>query len=857
MLLNTLPIEDVNIARIINPTYYSKELKKSKEQFQDDVSKLYTLGYSYDQVSQFHPLKNAHKYLKDVFWNEFPSLRDFINLTFTRDEVYNPFGRFFIADYFEPIKLLIYANHLSKTSFQGERISIIKLASLLFLIIQYRSYTTDQRISERKDELERKANDDKSEYEKSVLAILKKSTQREKAVEFRKPNEFYSMLGVADSRSFITYAETIGLEFAFNKENKGKYQSSLWIFGNEQIISAYTNFTMSYNNFNEIVIDQVNMQSSGVEFKAEDTARMEFYFKTVLIRDKQIISHNYLKKNPLISIQKNKGRMNFIIQSGFYDFGFIIRSLYVRKRNNRLYTLNIIPNYLQDTRSIQKAINLAKFRKVEDRISSFDFNILPKPIDTPITLNSKKHFDQIRKTHPITNKLSSYGILMEPELLRRRLKYNQEMVKKDFNFEYGEKEKEILTIRSYLESIDQGINRLHGIFSAHGASTHRMTCRAVNLQGIKKELRKKYSMPPEGSVLLSADVTAQDFTIAANLALNIFTNSFKTYFKNSKEYQNAKKAIIASIKKLSDKNDPKHKIIDYITNAASKEIDTSNLRSIDPDNELTLRNMIKEAFYTKLYGGGERTSIGKDKLTLSNFRFKIQMLEIGIITLNEAISFDILDYDKNKVKIGKITKTNIEKALTTLFAIINEIENYYKGLNKNIFIKIFWDETIEKFRSNINTVYLLNQLRNKRIKTIEFVTDIVKKEFPGVLESFKVYQEYYKDKQLTFPTLLGWQTPVVSDEFGDQITKSMNYPIQASGAEFIREWLIVLDEEIRNKFPNQVHIVNVIHDQIVIEAKSEIRSKAAKLLIATSKKAAKNLGINPKTLHLPEVKITM
>ena len=70
----------------------------------------------------------------------------------------------------------------------------------------------------------------------------------------------------------------------------------------------------------------------------------------------------------------------------------------------------------------------------------------------------------------------------------------------------------------------------------------------------------------------------------------------------------------------------------------------------------------------------------------------------------------------------------------------------------------------------------------------------------------------------------------------------------------MREWVIELGSS-KNKRRLEYDIVNVIHDQVVVETPIEHQSKVAKLLISTANIAAENVGIDEQTLHFGEVKV--
>jgi hypothetical protein len=169
---------------------------------------------------------------------------------------------------------------------------------------------------------------------------------------------------------------------------------------------------------------------------------------------------------------------------------------------------------------------------------------------------------------------------------------------------------------------------------------------------------------------------------------------------------------------------------------------------------------------------------------------------------------------------------------------------------------------IEKLNRQIfnlydNIVRIINNYEAS-MEIIKEVEQILKEEYPGIFEFFDYLYEYYKAYKITYPSFLGWQTVLEDSDtfipqknqngFARKINKSKSFPIQASGAEFIRQWLIEISQVAG--YANAFHIVNVIHDQIDLEIPEGKGDYYKVILEDTKNTAAQKVGIDPETIHL-------
>ena len=72
-------------------------------------------------------------------------------------------------------------------------------------------------------------------------------------------------------------------------------------------------------------------------------------------------------------------------------------------------------------------------------------------------------------------------------------------------------------------------------------------------------------------------------------------------------------------------------------------------------------------------------------------------------------------------------------------------------------------------------------------------------------------------------------------------TDAANYPIQGTGAELLKLSVLIFSQELKRSFPDKFHevanVVNLVHDEIVVEAKEEHKEEVANLLKKSMEKA--------------------
>jgi len=99
----------------------------------------------------------------------------------------------------------------------------------------------------------------------------------------------------------------------------------------------------------------------------------------------------------------------------------------------------------------------------------------------------------------------------------------------------------------------------------------------------------------------------------------------------------------------------------------------------------------------------------------------------------------------------------------------------------------------------------------------------------------RIKKELKAKGEIKLKTVCG--KPMIAYTFTD----AANYPIQGTGAELLKLSVLIFSQELKREFPNNFHeiadVVNLVHDEIVVEAKEEYKQEVAKLLEKAMKKA--------------------
>jgi len=101
----------------------------------------------------------------------------------------------------------------------------------------------------------------------------------------------------------------------------------------------------------------------------------------------------------------------------------------------------------------------------------------------------------------------------------------------------------------------------------------------------------------------------------------------------------------------------------------------------------------------------------------------------------------------------------------------------------------------------------------------------------------KIKKELKAKGEVRLKTIGG--KPMVAYSFTD----AANYPIQGTGAELLKLSVLIFSQELKRYFKDHdvANVVNLIHDEIVVEAKKEYQEEVSKLLKSAMEKAGSML----------------
>lgn len=567
-------------------------------------------------------------------------------------------------------------------------------------------------------------------------------------------------------------------------------------------------------------------------------------YEEVFSRDKtSYMSYNPLIKNPFLRVERIDNEVNVYGQLNFMGFEYVLASLY---KENESKFKDSFPTKVLD-KDIKKIIlgvrneNLIVFLKdqLKGKLSNGILKLYPHVGDT-------EHFNQIRAVKKTITKVSENGIMIDiSEAIKLREEVEVEIEQlgvfedsensteevSDEEEEYEESKDYIRDIdaetfkklknrrtlltkyiasRYSLKNIDSDKVRLYGKFVPHGASTHRMTCRLFNLQGISSEIRERIYTAPKGRMLLSADVSSQDIAVAANMARKLFEKIKFTAIDSDRKVEKHLYNINDTLEKLkrSEENSNSNlwRPVDFITQQITSIADTKS------KEYQAMKKLVKSSVYISLYGGGKSTiekKVGGESIAKLKKRLEESMSEFKDAVINNARSDSHEDSLSEKIDLNRLKASYLRSILTKA--------------------------------EEAGSVFDRTQ-------------DILKEHYPGIVESFDYYKKYYDENGLTFPTFLGWQTNVsLPYNPGHISTRAKAYPIQASGAELIREWLIQLMQI--SVSGSTYKIVNVVHDQLIIEVldKDCWPERAGTNLNRSLKFAAGRLGMASGTINIPRI----
>ncbi len=865
------------LTRFENPQYYSTDVKKCIKQFLIDITRVYTSGILYSEAMSDGAINSSYSYIKshrDGF--RIPALKSFIDYVYTRDEVYNPFGKWLTFEYLEPLQILEFANSLL-SEHNLTKYSPITLTAIIFILFQYRNSTSPQILRDLRNKYRTRLNKvNPSINGDKIFAILGGSRRHSNlAILFRKPDYLYNLVGVADIRIFRKYLKFLRIECISIKTKSGQqFQSKLLVGGTELLMNKFIQFRDLNNlRYEEIRRDLDSPEKSGIRLPKRERGLIAYCYNKMLIRDKQIVTIRGLDGNPILKFLPYEQKYRCYMQSSFFDIRFLLGSLYTVANSQRRTLKKPLKRLIGDCigKQILNATGQFSTTQITETLGSCGAGIIPHSVTSPLNLSQNQHYRQIEESRSIIQSTSEKGILIGNNKLEKLLsKYSTDKPLTDASitgdisdieddgYEFidsADSEKlnlvynNLLKIKEYSVPVNDRMghhSRIYGVFTPHGASTHRMTCRSLNLQGIKKEIRREIIVAPQHRCLISADVSGQDITVAANLASRLFSQTELFDDSLREQIEELKVQVETTLEKLSDSSSIKSKPIDFITN----QITVENSAPVSSLTREEIRALVKRAVYTLFYGGGKNTFLNSS-IKGSDINSILKGLISDCFLIEDAFA-----RDNNIKKRRLILKGNRSSDPGQMIESIDYfIRTFPEVYFTNASAAMVWQvkEDLIPILAQLQELKSITKYRNAESYIFDSFKQILNREYQGILQSFDYYSAYYSANNLTYPTFLGWQTVVsLSIDKGDMLTRSKSYPVQAAGAEFIRQWLIELTRNLPKVLQRKgaFDIINVIHDQVILETSTNHSEIARAHLLYSAKNAASAIGILPNTLHL-------
>lgn len=871
-----------------------KSIKNADEQLLRAIAFLYTTGWTFEEVNSVSEIYACVKYIQnEMHVPNYPFAQDLIKHIFTTGTVMNPFGPWLKFEYYDPYFVLRYATYILKKKGKGN-LQPAKFAGFIFSILAFSQIMNFRNVTIKKEnllnEIAKDCYSDVAKKEKQDLLLLIEEYSKHKDIGYiSQPNIFYRLAGITQ-RNMRQYCQILDIKIIYGRFTlKGEFKVTLWLANYRQILKSFEEFkkkqTIDFNLLNKLRRGEI---SSGINFYEgnEEKERIIYEYERRLGRDKtSLFNLGCLPQNPFIRIMRDYEAIFFFTQLELTDYIALLISLY-----------KTLPARLLPGISKYRRIRPRKYKdNVYHKLSEYGFDRDIFPISSlEDTIDRGRHFDQIEESRAIISRISEAGIAVDLPKCRSLLMDIQQRIKsiesnpttnlisedidiyKKNNFNADETEEEENQIITSLDELKYkeaqliklissatdwrnkiGETRIRGYFTPHGASTHRMTCRNINLQGIPEDIRNEIIIAPRNYVLISVDVSGQDITIAANLAYRLF-NELENFpvelYTEINALAKICKNTLLKLKAPYRDTDKTARPIDHITdmiiqNSIRYNSFTATYEPIEISRE-EIRALVKTSVYVLFYGGGEKTIGGVEKAVCERM---IKLILEDIEKFNVSELFD----DTLLVELSKAT--TYEKTIEHLQILYKSSldfgpENHYSDYLTHLRFRI---------GSLLEEIERLKLHHFKKVEVFRDVKKFIGSEYPGILESFKYYRKYYwqieenqANFKLTYRTLLGWQTCfpyIAKGSIAKRHTKSLSYPIQASGAEFIRQWLIELSHA--RGYGESWEIINVIHDQVIVEAKRTIRDRVEIDIFNAARTAAEKIGIDSHTLQFSDPEI--
>ena len=218
----------------------------------------------------------------------------------------------------------------------------------------------------------------------------------------------------------------------------------------------------------------------------------------------------------------------------------------------------------------------------------------------------------------------------------------------------------------------------------------------------------------------------------------------------------------------------------------------------------------------------------------------------GILKAKEGYVFVIADFSQIELRIAAdYVKDEV------MISVINKGEDLHKFTASLIMGKPIESITKEERQrakaANFGLIYGISEkslsLYAKNSYGIEMPIEEAKRfreVFFSTFQGIKAWHDRIKKElkskgEVRLKTLCG--KPMIAYTFTD----AANYPIQGTGAELLKLSVLIFSQELKRQFPHNfneiANVVNLVHDEIVVEAKEEYKEEVSELLEKAMKKA--------------------
>lgn len=857
-------------------------------------------GWRYSEVLNIKELRALFEEIKSKLINEkiFTNLDQIIAYVYTRDLPAMPFGswiRISCADILTSFEYSVLLKKNTQSDFHPIKIAGF-IVALKRLSEKKKVWDFSQWLENSKAKLGDKGSQNSALQRR--VNVLKNSISNDDFTLINNPERFYFFADIKQA-NFKLYADMLNIKYGYdNFQLNGELKVRLFIWNYTELLNEVFNANHSNSLMNTKICESMNTKLINFQVK-HSVSDIKIWNELASEFDRRFMNkyHQYLTKSriedfPYYRLNSFDEVITLIAPERLFNYKLALSILVgqhieLLKKNGLSLDRRTLFNNKKIFENIQKLLISNNLLGQYHPQSAITYNQV-----------SNKHFDQINKAHKIIQDMSSNGIFIDTKKLGRinatmfgeRLeglnqvslfdKYNSTDKNSIVNRFIENEKYASLELKEIYKNLENAHipERIFGTFTTHKANTHRMTCHNLNLQGISKDIKREAFSAPRGWKLLNADVSGQDLVVAANLALKLYNDFQIRDLISNTELRKLKLKIISTLGTLSNTRNPKCRPIDFITDKLLPGLKTKYYGY----DRKAVRDLLKKIQYSFFYGGGINTLLeemkeeiflkmitSKEFNEISDIKKRWNIKRKGTVRIDregifrdvkdlivklESIELDLIDNpDPNDPILNWNEIAKEQEEIVGPGGVDYAMQNIAKNSRQlsvqrdlNILSNIL---NSNKYKLDKN---LIRELFNSYVENLN-------RYYPGILESFSIYRRFCElNNYYTCPSLLGYQTIIDGENPGKQNnklvhTKGKAYPVQISGAEFMRQWLIELS---RGKGYNSTYkLVNAIHDQVYLEVKNIEVNRIKKVIVETSKNAAKKVGIDPRTLHLSDIEI--